>query len=225
VDNTYYRVIAYDGVCEYASRPIHTMGEHSRQDLLYAREILRKEFLRLRKFAGTRGYLLKKREFGTKCPVCTDYDTGEVVSGSTCLTCFGTGIVHGYYNALPFYLDFMGPTSNKDVKEPFGLEDNQTVVARAMAYPRLDTYDLWVHGSSNRRMVIRQTQVISEIRTVPILYSLQLRVLPASDIAYQVPLQWTEPTASSSSAASSAGPCDALPDEGWRKGIAVQEVW
>lgn len=220
-NDIYYRVVASDGTCEYPSRPAHTMGEHSRRDLLLAREVLRKEYLRLRKFAGTAGFLLKRREYGQRCTNCTDYDTGEVVSGSTCTVCFGTGFVRGYYNALPAYIDFMGPTSTKDVKEPFGVEDNQTVACRGMAYPRLDTYDIWVHGSANRRFVIRQTQVVAEIRTVPVMYSLQMRMLPATDIAYQVPMLW-EPSSSSSS---SSAACAADAEQGWRKGIAYQEVW
>lgn len=224
-DNVYYRVILDDGSCEYASRPAHTMGEQSRTDTLITRDVLRKEYLRLRKFAGTRGYLLKRMEYGQRCPSCTDYDTGEVVSGSTCEVCFGTGTVHGYYDALPYYIDFMGATSTKDVKEPFGVEDNQTVAGRAIAYPRLDTYDIWVHGSSNHRFVIRQTQVIAEIRMVPMLYSLQLRVLPFTDIAYRVPMQWEAQALAQESSSSAAPACAASPVEGWRQGITFQEIW
>ena len=46
-NDVFYRVIADDGVREYASKPAHTLGELPHRDWLLARDIIRKEYLRM----------------------------------------------------------------------------------------------------------------------------------------------------------------------------------
>jgi hypothetical protein len=217
-DDIFYRVVAHDGECEYTSRPAHTLGQLSKRDWLLVRDILRKEYLRLRKYTGTLGWLLRRREYGQKCSRCADFDSEEIVN-SSCPLCYGTGFVRGFYNGIPFYMDFDTASSNRDVKEPFGMEDNAGRSARCIAFPRIATYDLWVHGSSYQRYVIRAYKVGAEIRGVPLIYApVAVHLLPATDISYKVPIdQRTE--------GSSSAECAADPQEGWRRGISVEEVW
>jgi hypothetical protein len=212
----YYRVIADDGTCEYPSPPAHTMGEMPRHDRVMAREILRKEYLRMRKTsAGTLGQLLRRREHGTRCTSCVDFDLDEPV-GSFCTECFGTGFKRGYYNAIPYYMDVEVHTSKKDVKEPLGLQDNQAKMARCVAFPRISTYDIWVHTSANLRFVIREVASVAEMRSIPLIYKVQIRPLPVSDIVYQVPMDQTEDVPVD---------CEADTESGWRQGIAYDEVF
>jgi hypothetical protein len=212
----YYRVVADDGTCEYPSSPAHTMGEMSRHDRVMAREILRKEYLRMRKTpAGTLGQLLRRREHGTRCTSCVDFDLEEPV-GSFCTECYGTGFKRGYYNAIPYYMDVGVSSSQKDVTSPMGLQDNQTKTARCVAFPRISTYDIWVHTSANLRFVIRGVASVAEIRSVPLIYNTQIRPLPVSDIVYQVPMDQTE---------EAPVECVADTESGWRQGIAYDEVF
>ena len=212
----YYRVVADDGTCEYPSHPAHTMGEMSRRDRVMSREILRKEYLRMRKTpAGTLGQLLRRREHGTRCTSCVDFDLEEPV-GSFCTECYGTGFKRGYYNAIPYYMDVSVSSSQKDVTSPMGLQDNQTKTARCVAFPRISTYDIWVHTSANLRFVIRGVASVAEVRSIPLIYSTQIRPLPVSDIVYQVPMDQTENVPVE---------CVADTESGWRQGIAYDEVF
>jgi hypothetical protein len=219
-NDVWYRVVAVDtSGREYASVPAHTMGEMNRHDWLIARDLLRKEYLRLKKYAGTFGYLLTLRRHGAKCTQCFDFDLEEPIAGSNCTVCYGTGFVGGYYNAIGFYMDLSGVKTSGDVNEPFGYEDTRIRNARAVAYPWLGTYDIWVHGSANRRYVIRSAVTGTEIRSVPLIYfPVELRLLPVSDIAYQVPMEHSVGPVSSTTPTP-------VSDEGWRKGIAFEEIW
>jgi hypothetical protein len=216
-NDVWYRVVAVDSTGkEYTSVPAHTAGEMPKHDWLMARDILRKEYLRLKKTAaGTFGYLLKLRRHGEKCTECFDWDLQEPIAGSNCMACYGTGYLMGYYNAIGFYMDLSGVKKSGDVNEPFGYEDTRIRNARAVAYPWLGTYDIWVHGSANRRFVLRSVVSATEMRSIPLIYfPVEMRLLPVSDIAYQVPMdQGITPVP------------PVVSDEGWRKGITFEEIW
>lgn len=219
-NSVWYRVVAVDTMnVEYASAPAHTYGEMTERDWRLSREILRKEYLRMRKYAGTFGYLLKLRTHGERCDECFDWDIEEPIAASTCEACFGTGYLKGYYNAIGFYMDLSGVRTGGDVNAPFGYEDVRIRNARAVAYPWIGTYDIWVHGSANKRYVIRSAVTGAEMRSIPLVYfPIELRLLPVSDIAYKVPMhQSLDPN----------DPEDAkfVSDQGWRRGLASEEIW
>ena len=67
----------YDGEV-YQSEIKQILGNFSTRDKALAKEIIRKETLRLQKFAGECGYLYKRKRWGTRCTECLDYDTGQV---------------------------------------------------------------------------------------------------------------------------------------------------
>ena len=216
-DDTYYRVVAYDGIQDYTSRPAHTLGALNHHTWLLARDVLRKEYLRLKKFIGTFGYLLRRREHGEKCPVCAEFDI-EDSGTSQCPICYGTGIVGGYYNAYPYWIDLSGTIDRKDIDEPFGVVDNQVRQGRGVAYPRVRAWDLWVHGSANRRFIIRTVTTGVELQGVSLVYTpIELRELPPSNIEYSIPMEASHGSSSSSGAVEQ--------DSGWRRGISHEEIW
>ena len=219
-DDIYYRVVAYDGVQTYASRPAHSMGALNRHTWLLARDLLRKEYLRLQKFIGTFGYLLRRREYGERCPVCIEFDI-EDTANSQCTVCFGTGFVHGYYNAYPYWMDLSGTVDRKDVDIPFGVMDTQVRQGRGVAYPRVLPWDVWVHGSANSRFIVRSVTIGVDLQGVPLVYTpIELRQVPPTNIEYRIPMQ-----VDYGSSSSSAGPEVADTTQGWRRGISVEEVW
>ena len=86
----FYRVVVTDPRGrEIISPPKDLFRNLERRQWFIAREITRKEILRLRKLVGVRAAVLKKRHFGAKCKNCLDPVSGEVTD-SQCESCFGT---------------------------------------------------------------------------------------------------------------------------------------
>jgi hypothetical protein len=215
-NNAYYRVVMSVGGNEYHSKPEPTLGVWNRRDWLIARDVVRKEYLRLKRYVAAPGWLLRKREHGIPCTECLDYDTEETVS-SKCTKCYGTGILGGYYDAIPYYVDLSGTASKRDVQIPFGEIDNRRRSARGVAYPMILTYDLWIDADKNKRYVIRQVDTAVELKGKPLVYILELRELPANALEYSIPLQQdlTEEIGIAPDSPESAG---------WRRDIDFIEV-
>jgi hypothetical protein len=233
-DNLYYRVVADDTVEEHTSKPAHTLGGLTNRNYRLMKDVLRKEYLRLKKYINLKGYLLKRKRHGEICTDCTDYDTGDVVN-SSCPNCYGTKYVGGYYDAVEYYVDLTGTLSEKDVQIPLGEIDNRNRSARAVAYPQVETYDLWVDADKNKRYVIRKVQSAVEFEGVPAVYTLEFRELQPTAIEFDVPLIQNPITGSSSSHNCSASSSSTstgslgssssalLADNGWRTGISFQD--
>ena len=187
-NNEFYRVVMVVAGTSYHSTPEPTLGVWNTHDWLIARDVVRKEYLRLKRYAGVLGHLLKRREHGPKCTACLDWDTEDVVN-TDCAFCYGTGYIGGYYDAIPYYMDLSGSATNRDVRQPFGESDNRKHTGRSVAYPMLNSYDLWVDGDKNKRYIVRQVEDTVEIKGRPLVYTSELRELPASSTEYSVPLE------------------------------------
>ena len=215
-DSGYYRVVMSVGGEEFNSKPEPVYGLWNRYDWRIAREVVRKEYLRLKKYVGSFGYLLPRREHGPKCTECIDFDTGESVS-SNCSICYGTGFIGGYYDGIPYYVDLSGTASAKDVQIPFGSVDNRKRVVRSVAYPMISTYDMWVDADSNTRYIVRQIEHAVARKGRPLIYVCEFRELPGNAPEYQVPIEQdlTEEIGISPDSPESAG---------WRRDIDFIEV-
>ena len=188
----YYRIrlIDADGNV-YKSQPTQANGGLDRKDWLRARDIVRREHLQQRKIDGTQGLLLKRKKFGVRCPECLDHDTLEVTD-SECPICLGTGIVGGYYPAVEFW--FTLPANMRRrltvAQPPRGTFADMTHNgARCVLYPQIDTRDVWVKANTDQRYIIDNYQVVTEVRGLPIIASAELRLAPATDIVYAIPLE------------------------------------
>ena len=211
-NDIYYRVILSDGVQEYASAPEPIMGVWNRHDWLIARDIVRREYLRLRKFVGVAGWLLKRRNYGVKCPRCLDYDTQQP-SATNCALCFGTGFERGYFNGIPLWVDFSVVEKAKDVAMPLGTVDNVIRPGRCVAYPMVDEYDLWVDGDKNKRYLVRKLKTVAEVRAQPLVYVGEWHEIPGGRVEYDVPIDQPPPVPPGSS--------ETPPTQGgWTEGIS-----
>ena len=211
--DTMYRVrlvfTLSDGTCVvYKSEPVSTFGRLDKSDWLRARDIVRREYLQQQKIEGTQGFLLKRKKFGQRCPRCLDWDTKEVTD-SDCSTCYGTGIVGGYYAGIEYWMTLNAQWGRRltVAQPPRGTHDAGThPTARCIFYPPLETRDIWVRADNDNRYIIDNYTSIAEIRGVPLIVAAQIRLAPASDVIYNVPIDGTP---SSSSSSSSAAPqCD-----------------
>jgi len=186
----YYRVVLDDGGTEYISEASNVRGTLDKTERRMVRAALVNEYERFTKWhVGTIGWLLKKRIYGTACTVCADFDLPNDGGLASCSTCYGTGIVGGYYQGYPYYVDFTKlDVHDKDIVIPFGTEDNPELLGRCIAYPILSSQDLWVEKDTNKRYVIRQIQTLARIRDTVISYTAVFKELPGTRVEYDVPV-------------------------------------
>jgi len=152
-----------------------------------AREIIRKEYLRLTKQVGVRGCLFRRRDWGDLCD-CVDYDTGEPAEPH-CSECYGTGIMEGYYSPWAYWLDINNESQKLSRDDSRGMVGDIEVTARAVAYPYPQTNDVWVSTETDRRYFVQAVQVSASVRHKPLILKLQLGLAPETDIVYNLDLE------------------------------------
>ena len=184
---------------EFRSRPQQANGNWIKRDWLIARDICRKEYLLQRKRTNitARGYILKRKRWGTSCPQCKDFDTDEV-SNSQCSVCYGTGFVDGYFNAIPYTIT-VDAVPHREFKQEgtVSMTNNIVLKGRAVAYPYMDTKDVFVRQDNGERFIIRSISNLAELGGIPLVVAPELRLAPTTDIVYQVPLTAYLPSSSS----------------------------
>jgi len=187
----YYRIRFTDsGGSEVVGAPVKAGdGFLSKHDYLLYREMLRKECLLLDKFTGMKGEFLRRKHWGTPCPICLDFDTEQVTNGS-CPQCFGTGFVGGYYPAIKLAVSEVQLPKTKKTNDKGGLGtmDDKARVVRTLACPMQDSFDIWTHYGSNDRYVITDVDPVSSYNGIPIAVHLSLKKLPYTDIVYETPV-------------------------------------
>ena len=180
----------------YTSYPSAATGNLSKKDWLIAREIIRKELLQQSKIDGTLGFLLKRKKFGVSCtnPACLEWDTREVTD-SNCPICYGTGIVGGYYPGIEHYFTF-NPGTKRRInagQPPRGVHSDINDSVRSILYPNIDTRDVWVNVGSDQRYIVDSYDVIVDMKSVPLVGTVHLKLAPATDVVYSVPIEGTPP--------------------------------
>lgn len=219
VNDGYYRIRMLrpeDPNCPLiTSAPISSNGRLNKQDWLRAREIVRKEYLQM-KFDGIPGFLLKRKKFGVACPNCLEHDTREVID-SNCPICFGVGIVGGYYPGvlLSMRLQNAGESDRRLTlgPPPQGMNADATGMYRCVDYPILDTRDVWVQADSDGRHIIDKIASVASYRGLQLIVTPTLKLAPATDIVYSVPIE-------GGSSSAQVAQCDV------RKGLASKyEDW
>lgn len=209
----YYRVrlvLPNDGCKVYASQPQQANGLWSKKDWLIAREIVRKEYLQQDKRTNVTspGYILKRRKFGQKCVRCATWDSSEV-EATSCLECYGTGILRGYRTALNYRITLDAPWDRKrEMNEKAGTQYNMVRQGRGVAYPHLETSDVFVRQDNGDRFIIQNVKTVAEIGGIPLIYMLELRLAPVTDMIYEIPLVSNGSNGGSDSSSSSPAPCN-----------------
>lgn len=218
----YYRIrLVLPNQQVHLSMPQQANGLWCKRDWLIGREIIRKEYLLQRKRTNITavGYILKRRRWGQVCKQCKEFDTGEVLN-SNCQICYGTGFVGGYFKAIDFRITTDAPWQREFKRDPqIGNRNDIAQRGRAVAFPYLDTNDVYVRRDSGQRFYVNQIHQIVELGGVPLVVSVELRLAPATDIIYTVPLFGGSSSSSPSSSSSEA------PAEEWRAGLNNQADW
>ena len=181
----HYRVSFTQDAVTNVSDSTQVDGILAGKDLRMAREMIRKERLRLRLW-GICGLLYKRRRWGVRCPECIDWDTGQV-KNNHCDVCYGTGFTGGYFDPVEYFVSENTGSTHRQVTDPGrGQVVDKILSARGIKCPWLDTGDFWVDSDSDMRYVI---QTISEvaIRGVTIVFpQIEMRLAPSTDIIYSI---------------------------------------
>jgi hypothetical protein len=173
---------------EYTSLPSQAIGTFDKESYLAAKEIARMNYLALKRRGGIQGFLLKRKEWGIVCPKCTDFDIEEVIKGS-CDQCYGTGFIGGYYPGMEYWINPQ-PIGRDRKVDPNGLGETnqQTKICYGVAYPWIDSGDIWVDAHSNERWIIRPIKHKAEMCGHPLLVDLTMQRLPEMGIAMKIPI-------------------------------------
>jgi len=183
----HYRVVLTTPTNVYVSQAANCYGDIPERDWLLAREIIRKEQLRF-KYVAVPGYLLKPFRFGKPCTRCRDQLTQEVLD-SDCPVCNGTGFEVGYHPPLSMQCwDLSTQTIQEGVDAQLkGItRENPYITARVIGFPAINKNDIWVNGSSDERWLVETIQIAAAIRNVPLVYQIQMGLLPFSNTAYAI---------------------------------------
>lgn len=190
VDNdVFYRVVLTTSVGEYISAPVNGMGTLDHRMWRLAREEVRRRLVDFRYGpAGQEGYLLKRRITGTKCPVCTDYQTGEC-RDPQCGSCYGTGFLCGFFYPQSCVWAALSPTSKHlelDGGQMRGMIEDIRVSATMLAIDLLSEEDVWVAKKTDDRYMIHSVQNVVEFKGVAIVADVELRPVPFSSRIYTI---------------------------------------
>lgn len=202
------------------SAPVRANGRLNKKDWLVAREIIRKEQVQAR-VEDAFGFLLKRKKFGQACPHCRDWDTKEIID-SNCPYCYGVGIIGGYYPGVQYSVTMEANWNRKlNVGQPpQGMHSNIVKQGRVTLYPSIDTKDIWVRGDNDERYIIDSYTVVASYRGLPLIAMATLKLAPATDIVYSVPIEDAPTTPAAEGGDSPAQPCDV------RKGLnSSYEDW
>ncbi len=173
----------------YYSPIAQVYGLLTERQWLLARAIVRKLLLQVTRptLNTLPGKLLKRKLNGTACS-CIDEYTGATLNTSH-ITCYGTGIVGGYWQAVDTnLLDTAIDGSHVKVENNKGTIDEQVLKGKFAGLPMLETRDIWVSDSSDIRYFIHSIKHVSEMNQVPIVTEVELRPIPAGDVIYSFPL-------------------------------------
>ncbi len=181
----YYRIIMREATGkETISTAQQAIGQASRHDFLIAREVFRKESLRLERFVGTRGFLFKAKIFGEPCPSCLDFDT-KSVTDSDCPECFGTAIIDGYHQPIEYFVELGLAKRHVHTDPNHGATEHIVRQCRGIAVPQLDKNDLWMRSDTDERFFIHEISEGARL-AVPIISIFNMRKIPLDDPAYNV---------------------------------------
>ncbi len=186
---THYRVVLTTPRASYVSGPQGITGALTERDWLMAREILRKERLRLGLVSQT-GYLLRRMRYGIQNKANTDSLTGEIIdSGEP--SSWGTAFKVGYHPPVGVQVDF----NNTAIVERRGGADIQTnnsrpaeFAARIVGFPDIAKEDIWVDAVTDQRWCVGDIDVAASFRGVPLVYLVKFSLMPFSHVVYKIPV-------------------------------------
>lgn len=186
----HYRVVLTTPLAVYTSPAANALSELDFRDWRLAQDMVRKERLRHRLYTSIEGWLLKRKRFGPPCPRCIEPMTGETNDGN-CPVCLGTGVLAGYYAAVPDYFVEAGLVSSNEQQDPQQVEGTVKrlgIKGRVLGDPLVNSFDVLIARKSDQRFYVHTVGEAAVIRGYPIVQNVELRMAPFSDVIYNLDL-------------------------------------
>lgn len=177
----YYKVVvthATDGSSE-AVKPLEAGLDRRRRGML--QKLRRDASVALRKGPGTEFTVFKRRWWGGKCPCRAK--SGQTTR-SHCLTCYGTGIVNGYWNPVYGFAKRSAAPVNVRI-ETSGKSETHLINVIMLDVPEVQADDVLVFLRDNKRYLIRQV-ITTELQTVTVHQELYVSELSRSAVEYDL---------------------------------------
>lgn len=177
---------------EHFSPEVSIYPQLTVRERLILRSLLRRKLITLKSLPRFEGYLFKRMWKGERCE-CVDVLTGEVTN-SDCPSCFGTGIISGYWKyGKPCPIIVSGPfttTINFDFQNLFlgTIQPSQVEAIFPAIYP-ITIFDVWIPKTKFSRFYIVQTAVESEFKGIPLGWKVIMRAATKSDVIYSLDLE------------------------------------
>lgn len=190
---SFYRVRLTVNDWTFYSTPTSGMELLTKREWLLAREILRQRLKMYRKgYAAQEGLLLKRRLTGQRCPSCLDFQTEEI-RNPDCSNCFGTGFRCGYYYPISCVYALMSEKRSYTRQDSARgtVDDQQVRAAEMVLVDMMETEDVFVSLRTDDRYWIHSVASTAEVRGVPIVGKVELRLIPFSSPIYNLPVQET----------------------------------
>ena len=158
------------------------------QEDKYAREIERRRNLVLNYHSGQTFYILKRKAWGTFCPVCYDPTLGRTTQSKD-LTCYDTGFLGGYFSPLTARGQF-NERPTREVHQIFGQWQDQDAVLYMDATPPVAPKDIVVDRLYRRWVVLNVGYAQKSMHAFAQI--IQIRQVEKEDIIYQFPVDITQ---------------------------------
>ena len=153
------------------------------------RKLQRDAAIYLKKVMGTEVAIFKRRRWGAKCTCLSS--TGQSTR-SHCSTCFGTGIVDGYWNPVYGYGQRMVAPVQVQTG-PQGQIESHRLQAIILNIPQVEPDDILVFLRDNKRYIV-ESSTPTQIHFVDVHQELVLSEISASSREYGLKAdQWSDP--------------------------------
>lgn len=173
---------------EYLSKTVaFSVSNYNRREYVMAREIARKELLRIRKYTGRSMWLLKRKIYGTKVTDNTvDQVTGIPLTNQT--PNLTNNIQDGYYKPLGLYCSIEDMSSARlNNPEGMGLDEVIHQRFRTLGFPIIQTYDIIVDANNDARYNVKAVESFEFPSTDIILVQIiDTQLIPNTDPVYKV---------------------------------------
>lgn len=182
----YYKIDVTDSTGVSASTTRVMQPSLPKRQALLKRKILRDEATAF-KFNAVPLAVLKRKHWGTRCPVCFDLLTKKVTK-SKCTTCYGTGFSGGYFSPVQIRGRF-GINNVQTQITPQGVADINKKRVVILDYPVVDTYDILVDVNQNKRYSVELASG-TELRTHVVHQELTVSEVARDSIEYQIAVNY-----------------------------------
>ncbi len=180
-----YRVVVeYPNGKTYTSEVANLYGILSKADYLIAKELNRKESVRLKQI-GIPLIILKRKHWGNKCEECIDVASGVKIK-DFCDICYNTKFIGGYYSPIETTGEITVNAHHTDLdNQGLGVTEEYNCRMRIMNYPLINRDDVIIEKLTNIRWTTWEQQPI-EWKRVPVVQQVVLRRVPPSSIVYRL---------------------------------------